>query len=184
LAVKNIKRFIAGPLSLVGIMVIAYFANVLTPIEFNSWGIRPRSIDGLIGIPLVIFLHGNINHLFSNIVPLFILGLLLRSYGKAYFAQTTIALTLLSGLLTWIFSPSSLLVGASGLVFAYFSYLIAKAIRKKTPLTILIALVVIITYGYLFFSLASIQQGVSWTGHACGFASGILLALYGPKRLR
>ena len=181
---KNVKRFIAGPLTLAGIMVLAYFANLIIPIEFNSWGIRPRSVDGLIGIPLVIFLHGNLNHLLSNIVPIFILGMLLRSYGKVYFANTTIGLTLLSGLLTWIFSPSGLLVGASGLVFAYFSYLIAKAIRNKTPLTILIALVVVVTYGYLFFSLASIQQGVSWTGHACGFASGILLALYGPKKLR
>lgn len=181
---RKLKRFIAAPLAFAGLIVLAYFANLITPIEFNHWGIRPRSIEGLVGIPLVVFLHGNLNHLLSNIVPIFILGLLLRSYGKHYFVNVTIALTLLSGLLTWALSPSDLLVGASGLVFAYFSYLIAKAIRNKTPLTILIALVVILTYGYLFFSLASIQQGVSWTGHVCGFASGILLALYGPKRLR
>jgi len=37
-------------------------------------------------------------------------------------------------------------------------------------------------YGGLFFSLTSVRVGVSWTGHICGFASGILLALYGPKK--
>ena len=129
-------------------------------------------------------MHGSLSHLLSNIVPLFILGMLLRSFGANNFGQVTISLTLLSGFMTWAVSPSQLLVGASGLVFAYFSYLIAKAVRDKTPLTILIAFVVIMTYGYLFLSLASVQQGVSWTGHACGFVSGILLALYGPKTLR
>ena len=181
---KNIKRFIAGPLTFVAIIVGAFFLNQITPIDFNQFGLRPRSVDGLIGIPLVVFLHGDFNHLLNNSVPLLILGMLLRSYGRNYFARVTTGLILLSGLLTWVFSPSYLIVGASGLVFAYFSYLIAKAIREKTPLTFLIAGVVILTYGGLLFSLGHFQAGVSWTGHICGFASGIILALYGPKQLR
>ena len=68
--------------------------------------------------------------------------------------------------------------------FAYFSYLITKAIRDKTPITMLIAGVVVLSYGGLLFSLGQFQSGVSWTGHVCGFASGIILALYGPKQLR
>ena len=179
---KNLKRYVAAPVGFALVIVFAYFANLIIPIEFNNFGLRPRSIEGLIGIPLVVFLHGNLGHLMSNIIPLLILGLLLRSYGNAYFARVTISLTLLSGFLTWLASPSSLIVGASGLVFAYFSYLITKAVKQKTPLTILIAFVVITMYGYLFFSLARVQHGVSWTGHACGFISGIILALYGPKK--
>ena len=181
---KKLKTFIAAPLVFVLLIVVAYFINAILPINFNQYGIRPRSIDGLIGIPLVVFLHGDLNHLFNNSVPLLILGALLRSYGQAYFTRVTLSLILLSGLLTWIFSPSSLLVGASGLVFAYFSYLITKAIRDKTLLTLFIAGLVILLYGGLLFSLGQFQQGVSWTGHACGFASGILLALYGPKQFR
>lgn len=181
---KKIKNFISAPLFFVGIIVLAFLANKLIPIEFNQLGIRPRSFQGLIGIPLVVFLHGGLNHLLSNIVPIFVLSLLLRSYGPRYFLRVTMWLILLSGLLTWVISPSGLIVGASGLVFAYFSYLIAKAIRDKTVLTIIIAMVVILIYGSLFFSLASVQQGISWTGHFSGFVSGIGLALYGPKQLR
>ena len=181
---KKLKKFIAAPLIFVAAIIIAYFINAIIPIDFNQYGIRPRSIEGLMGIPLVVFLHGDLSHLFNNSVPLLILGVLLRSYGPKYFVRVTINLILLSGLLTWVFSPSALLVGASGLVFAYFSYLITKAIRDKTVLTFLIAGAVILTYGGLLFSLGHVQAGVSWTGHACGFVSGILLAFLDPKRSR
>lgn len=167
----------------VGVIIIAFIANFIIPIDFNQYGLRPRTFEGLTGIILVIFLHGDISHLFNNSVPLFILGVLLRSYGHQYFLRVTVCLILLSGFLTWLLSPSSLIVGASGLVFAYFSYLIAKAVREKTMLTLLIASAVIFTYGGLFFSLGQFQQGVSWTGHICGFASGILVALYGQRLL-
>jgi len=181
---KNIKKFIAAPLIFIAVIVVAYLLNVITPFDLNQYGIRPRSISGLFGIPLVVFLHGDFGHLFNNSIPLLVLGMLLRSYGLDYFLKTTVSLILLSGFLTWVFSPSDLLVGASGLVFAYFSYLITKAIKDKTPLTILIAGVVIFSYGGLLFSLGHFQSGVSWTGHICGFASGIILALYRSKKAR
>jgi len=181
---KKLTRFFAEPVFFVGIIALAFLLNVITPWDLNQYGIRPRSLEGLVGIPLVVFLHGNLNHLASNAVPLLILGILLRSYGRAYFIRITIWLTLMSGLLTWLISPSHLLVGASGLVFAYFSYLIAKAIRDKTLLTIIIAIAVIMIYGGLLISLTQLQQGVSWTGHFSGFICGLLLALYGPKKLR
>jgi len=182
---KSIKKFIAAPLLFVAVIAGVFILNLVIPfIDLNQFGLRPRSFFGLIGIPLVVFLHGDFNHLLNNSVPLLILGMLLRSYGINHFVQVTVGLILLSGLLTWIFSPSDLIVGASGLVFAYFSYLISKAIKDKTPTNLLIAGVVIVSYGGLLFSLGQFQAGVSWTGHFCGFASGIILALYGPKQLR
>ena len=181
---KSLKKFITAPLLFVGIIVSAYLLNIITPFDLNQYGIRPRSISGLFGIPLVVFLHGDFSHLFNNSVPLLILGMLLRSYGRNVFASVTIGLILLSGLLTWVFSPSDLLVGASGLVFSYFSYLITKAVRDKTALTILIASAAIFTYGGLLFSLGHFQAGVSWTGHFCGFAGGIILAVFDSKKLR
>ena len=180
---NRLKLFLTAPLLFAAIIIIVYLLNLLIPIDLNQYGLRPRSLDGLIGIPLVVFLHGNFGHLFNNIVPLLILAILLRSYGYQYFIRVTVSLILVSGLLTWLLSPSSLIVGASGLVFAYFSYLITKAIRDKTLITMLVAAVVIISYGGLFFSLGQFEEGISWAGHICGFASGILVALYGSSVL-
>ena len=87
---KKIKQFLAAPFTFVAIIAGAFFLNLVTPIDLNQFGIRPRSLDGLLGIPLVVFLHGDLNHLISNSVPLLILGTLLRSYGRNYFALSLI----------------------------------------------------------------------------------------------
>ena len=175
------KQFLLSPLILVGCIGLAYLANQIIPIEFNRFGIRPRNLSGLIGVPASIFLHANLNHLISNIIPLFIMGLLLRSFGNKAFFNITILLTLLSGSLTWLISSSGLVIGASGLAFAYWSFLITNAIRRKTAIAIVVALATLLIYGGLIFSLASFQPGISWAGHFSGFVAGIIVALYLPK---
>ena len=85
-----------------------------------SWGILPRSFGGLIGIPLAPMLHGGFWHTVSNTIPLLFLGALTLAKGKRMFWETTVSVTLLSGVLVWLFARESYHVGASGLVFGYF----------------------------------------------------------------
>ena len=176
---KNIKSFIAEPLWLVVIIIGAYLIDFIIPIDFNRFGIHPRSFFGLFGIPLSPFLHGGFGHLFSNVVPLFVLGVLIRTYGRTQFLTSTAALIGLSGLLTWVLS-SAVVVGASGLVFAYWTYLITTAIRQRTMRTIVIAGVTLLLYGGLIFGLASFREGVSWAGHFSGAIAGAILAYLMP----
>ena len=49
--------------------------------RLNTWGIRPRSELGLIGIPLSPFLHGSYNHVLSNTIPFLVLGGLVAFRG-------------------------------------------------------------------------------------------------------
>ena len=177
--INNIKQFIAEPLWLVGIVAVAYLVDFIIPIDFNRYGIHPRSFMGLFGIPLSPFLHGGFGHLFSNIVPLFILGILVRSHGRSLFIASTVALIGLSGFLTWLLS-SAVVVGASGLVFAYWTYLITTAIRQRTMRTIVIAAITLLMYGGLIFGLASFREGVSWAGHFSGAVAGVVLAFIMP----
>jgi len=179
--IENIKTFVTEPLVLVGVIVVAYLVDFIIPIDFNNYGIYPRSLFGLFGIPLSPFLHGGFTHLFSNIVPLFVLGVLVRTYGKRFFLNSTILLILLSGLLTWLLS-SSPVVGASGLVFAFWTYLITSAIKRQTLRTVIIAAVTLLLYGGLIFGLASFREGVSWAGHFSGAVAGVILGLYMPLR--
>ena len=158
--INNIKQFIAEPLGLVAIIIAAYLADFIIPIDFNRFGIHPRSILGLFGIPISPFLHGGFGHLFSNVLPLFILGILIRTHGRALFLTSTVALIGFSGLFTWVLS-SAVVVGASGLVFAYWTYLITTAIRQRTTRTIVIAGITLFLYGGLIFGLASFREGVS-----------------------
>jgi len=177
--IKDLKEFIKEPFWLTAIVVIAYLADFIIPIDFNQFGIYPRSILGLFGIPLSPFLHGGFGHLFSNIFPLFVLGVLIRTHGRGLFITSTVALIALSGFFTWMFS-SAVVVGASGLVFAYWTYIITTAIREKTTKTIVIAAVTLFLYGGLIFSLASFQEGVSWAGHFGGAVAGVIVGILLP----
>ena len=177
--VERLKQFMAEPALLTGVVIIAYLVDFIIPIDFNRFGIHPRSIIGLFGIPLSPFLHGGFGHLFSNILPLFILGVLLRSFGRHLFIRSTIAMILLSGLLTWVLS-SSIVVGASGLVFAYWTYLITTAIHQKTTRTIIIAGLTLFLYGGIILGLASFREGISWAGHFSGAIAGIAVAILMP----
>jgi len=179
--INNFKQFIAEPLCLVGIVVVAYLIDFIIPIDFTRYGIHPRSLMGLFGIPFSPFLHGGFGHLFSNIFPLFALGVLIRTNGRGFFWASTAALIGLSGLLTWLLS-SAIVVGASGLVFAYWTYLITMAIRQRTTQTIVIAGITLLLYGGLIFGLASFREGVSWAGHFSGAIAGVVLAFLLPIR--
>jgi len=177
--IEKFKAFITEPLLLVGVIVVAYLVDFIIPIDFNRYGIHPRSFFGLFGIPLSPFLHGGFGHLFSNIFPLFVLGVLVRTHGRSLFISSTAALIGLSGILTWLLS-SAVVVGASGLVFAYWTYIITTAIREKTMKTIMIAGVTLFLYGGLILSLASFQEGVSWAGHFGGAVAGVILGFVMP----
>ena len=96
--VERLKQFMAEPAFLTGVVIIAYLVDFIIPIDFNRFGIHPRSFVGLFSIPFAPFLHGGFGHLFSNIIPLFVLGVLLRSFGRYLFISSTIAMILLSGL--------------------------------------------------------------------------------------
>src|SRR5205814_19313 len=52
------------------------------------------------------------------------------------------------GLIVWVLTPpGSVTIGASGLVFAYFGWLIARAVRERSVVAIGIGLVALVLYG-------------------------------------
>ena len=177
---QRIKNLIIAPIILTIIITVVFVFDFLIPIDFNRFGIRPRSLFGLTGIPISPFLHADLNHLFSNIPTLLVLGVLICTFGQRFFIQITLLLILLSGFLTWIISSAGIVVGASGLVFAYWAYLITIGIRLKTMQTVVLAMITLLFYGGLFFGLASFNSQISWAGHFSGVVAGVLLAFLKP----
>ena len=177
--INNLKQFIAAPAMLVAFIIGVFVVDFIIPIDFTRFGIHPRSILGLFGIPLSPFLHDGIAHLLSNILPLFVLGVLVRANGRGAFVFSTVMLIGLSGILTWLLS-SGIVVGASGLVFAYWTFLITTAIRQRTMQTVIIAGITLVLYGGLILGLASFREGVSWAGHFSGAVAGVVLAFLMP----
>ena len=143
----------------------------------NHFGVRPRHWFGLIGIPLMPWLHGGIGHLVSNTVPFLILGSIVLAAEGRRFVSSSALIVLLSGLGTWLIGGvNEIHIGASGLVYGYFGYVMARAWGERRFLWILVGVFVALSHGGMIFGLfPQIGTMMSWQGHLCGFLSGIWL---------
>lgn len=166
-------------LSLLDLVIIAWALELIDQFILSGWldslGIRPRSLSGLIGIPLMPWLHGNLTHLSSNTVPFLILGYItLKAEGRRFYA-TTLAIILLGGLGTWLIAGSNEIhIGASGLVYGYFGYVMTRAFLEKRLLWVVIGIFVALFYGSLIFGIIpNTSQPISWEGHLTGMLAGI-----------
>jgi membrane associated rhomboid family serine protease len=145
--------------------------------RFDSLGIEPRQVDGLTGVVLAPFLHGGFGHLISNTVPFLVLGALLALSGLARVLAVTAIVALVSGIGTWLVAPSATVhIGASGLVFGFAAYLVARGVFDRRLHYVATGLVVAFVYGTtLLFGLLP-RPGVSWQGHLFGALGGLLAA--------
>lgn len=140
-------------------------------------GIVPRTAYGVTGIVMAPFIHANLQHLLANTIPFAILGALILLRGARAFATVAIVSALVAGAGTWLFgTPGTMHIGASGVVFGFFGYLLFRAIYDRRVSSFFIALVVAVLYGgSLLLSLVP-AQGISWSGHLFGFVGGIAAA--------
>ena len=168
----------------VAILWSVLLADWVLPADLIEWGILPRKLSGLIGIPLAPFLHAGVGHLLSNTVPLVVLLVLLVTSRKE--AWSTVAeIALLGGLLLWLFGrngtsqEATIHVGASGLVYGLIAFLIVAGFREKRIVSLGIAILVGFLYGGTFlWGMLPTQKGVSWDGHITGALAGGILAMF------
>ncbi len=163
-------------LKILGGLLCIHFLNWILGYRLNILGIYPRRVGGLPGIIFSPFLHGNFNHLFYNMIPLFFLATFLLYFGLNYFIHISLCITLVSGAAVWLFARPGIHVGASSVIMGYFASLLMYAYRYPGMLTILIALLTLYYLGGLFFNLLPGEEGVSWEGHVFGFGAGLLAA--------
>ncbi len=178
----NWPRIIFVPLtiSLLSILIYRYSAGLDDYVQaqfFERWGLVPKSLEHFTGMWTFHFLHGSQEHLWSNISAILFLGL-----GIGYFYRgTDIKLYLLSfafiGPAMWLagrgLSPH---IGASGLVYAMAAFLLGKGLINRDRPSIALALVVVLYYSGMFWSLWVRNPGVSWEGHFYGMLLGFVAA--------
>jgi membrane associated rhomboid family serine protease len=151
----------------------------------DAYGIRPRSVEGLSGVLFAPLLHGGFAHLASNSIPFLVFGSLVLFHEIKDFVVTSALAVLVGGLGAWLLGgPDTVHVGASGLVFGYFGYLLLRGYFRRSLGAITLSVVLAISYGWMLFGLFPGLPGVSWQGHLFGFLGGALSAylLRGRRR--
>jgi membrane associated rhomboid family serine protease len=123
------------------------------------------------------FLHANLHHIVSNTVPLLVLLALLAG-SKARSWMIVVYVTLLGGLLLWLFGRTADHIGASGLIFGLVAFLIVSGLLERRPVPLLVSAIVGFLYGGTLFWNVLPQAGshVSWDGHLCGAIAGGIVA--------
>jgi membrane associated rhomboid family serine protease len=153
----------------------------------NAWGLVPGKLTGLIGILTAPFLHGDLAHLTSNTPPLLLFSWLIMMRDNREWAASTALIMLISGVGTWLVaSPNSVHIGASGLVFGYFGYLLSMGIFQRKIGAILLSLGIGLSYGSLASGMIPflVPSFISWQMHLFGFIGGVFAAWLINRRTR
>ena len=154
-----------------------FWVEVRFQVNLNDFGIYPRTFKGMRGIVFSPFLHGSVEHLYNNTLPLAILsGALVYFYHSVAFRVILYGI-LVSGLITWIIGRPSYHIGASGLIYVLASFIFFKGIFTKHFRLVALSLLVVFIYGGLLWYIFPIKDGISWEGHLGGFIAGLLMAI-------
>jgi membrane associated rhomboid family serine protease len=167
------------------LIFVGGFLGLLWLIQLLNWadsyhlddrfGILPHHESRLGDIFTAPLLHFNWQHLEGNSIPFLVLGFLAAYRGLTRFITVTLIVAITSGLAVWFFQSSTVLtVGASGLIFGYFGYVLVRGIFDRN----LVDVIVGVLAGVMYFSILTVAlpgtPGVSWIGHAGGLVGGVL----------
>jgi membrane associated rhomboid family serine protease len=158
-------------------LYLAHLLNALLGHRLIGLGVRPRTVLGLLGILLHPFIHASFAHLLVNTVPLAVLGGLVALRGTDEFVELGLFVVLAEGAALWLLGRTgAAYVGASGVVFGFLGYLLARGWYERTPVSVAIAVGVGLLYGAMLLALLPWGGGSSWQVHLPGFAAGFIAA--------
>lgn len=170
---KKQLRFLA---IIAGVLILIEALNLLTGNSLNQFGVIPRALPYLPYIFIAPFLHGSASHLITNLVPLMLFMWLTMQWGNRTFWLTTLTILLTGGLGVWIFGRSAIHIGASGMVYGYFGFLLLAGFMSRKVPYLVISVLVAIMYGGMLFGILPTKAFISFEYHLFGFIGGLIAA--------
>jgi len=152
----------------------------LFEIAFNeklSWyGLYPRSIHGLVGIIFSPLLHGDLDHLISNSLPLLILGSTMFFFYRSIAFKVFFWVYLMTGIWVWAAARDSYHIGASGLIYGFIAFLFFSGVFRKDTRLLALSMFVVFLYGGTIWGIFPFSQKISFESHFLGALAGLITA--------
>ena len=180
------------PLTFLGLIWMIFLFQNLMEFQPGKLGVLPRELRGLWGILFSPLLHGSLDHIFSNSLPFLVLSTSVFYFYEKVAIRSFVMIYFLSGIALWFlgnlffcgteFNRTCYLphIGASGIVYGLFAFLLFNGIFRRSLQSIVIALAVTVLYSGYFAGIAPNpdQGNISWEGHLLGAIMGIFTAFY------
>lgn len=152
-------------------------AEIMFHLDLGWMGVTPLTVHGLIGILTAPLVHGSLEHIFNNTLPLLILGsVLIYGYPKSRW-RVVMLVWFVSGVGVWLFARPAIHLGASGLSHGIFFFLLLVSILRRDKSSIAIMMIAFFMYGGMSMTIFPREQGVSYEYHFFGALGGVLSAL-------
>jgi membrane associated rhomboid family serine protease len=156
---------------------LIHIASTVSGLDLVRYGVYPGEISGLRGILFAPLIHGSFAHVFSNTLPLLVMGTdMLLGYPRSskyvfpiiYFGV---------GLLVWLFGRESFHVGASGIAFGLLAFVFVVGALRWDKRAIALSCLVFFMYGSMIWGIFPTEPGVSFESHFFGAVIGVLCAI-------
>ena len=173
---KKILALLFYPLLFLGIIWSVLALEWFFGLDLAKYGTYPRQLTGLRGIVFSPFLHSDATHAFNNSIPILVLMIFIQMFYRGIAFSVFLWSFFVSGFLVWVFARPSYHIGASGLVYAFVSFVFFSGIFSKNIPFIAVSLVVSFLYGSLIWGIFPLQEDLSWESHLIGGLVGVSLA--------
>ncbi|MER5433216.1 rhomboid family intramembrane serine protease [Streptomyces sp. NPDC002588] len=161
-----------GFLALIWLVQLVNFTDDYAPAR--EYGVVSGDLDTLPHILTAPFLHWSWAHIESNSGPLFIFGFLAAYRGVVRFLGLSLLVAVTSGVTVWFFEGGNAdTVGASGLIFGYFGYVVVRGLFDRHLVDTLIGIVMAASFAYMLTVAVPGTPGVSWLAHLGGLIGGL-----------
>lgn len=179
---KKRKIYLNAPITL-GFSLICIIALLLNMVSsgktnvlfFSTYGsslLSPMTYIRLLGH---IFGHANVDHLVSNLLYILLLGPMLEEkYGKRLII-VILSTAAVTGIVHNLLSPNTMLLGASGVVFAFIVLASITGNEEGIPVTLII--VALLWIGSEIYTGITTADSVSQLTHIVGGLTGGIIGL-------
>lgn len=178
---SKVIRSILYPSLFVALLWTVKFIELGFDVDFIPYGLYPRAYSGLIGIVTCPLIHSSFEHLFSNSIPLLVLGTIMFYFYRPIAFSVFFWVYLMGGIWLWAAGRPVYHVGASGLVYGFATFLFFSGIFRKDRSLLVLSMLVTFLYGGLIWGIFPIQERVSWEAHLLGALAGVTTAFYFRK---
>ena len=159
------------------ILVIPWAQELIDQILFRGrWNLPMTPRGSFIGVLTAPFSHSGFGHLLANSLLFLPLSWLVLTKSRRHYLAVWLGVYA-TAIPVWLFWPTAS-HGLSGVVYGLLGYLLVIGWLEKRPLSLLLSVLCLVAYGGVLPSLIPLfsPAGVSWIGHASGFAGGVLAA--------